>query len=494
MAEDSDYDMYGDSAMHLRHDGFGTRDHKASIFAKGLHEEGDYALQLSGAGQQQNSSMANQSMLLVDPQPDLAMGGDCLREVGDTARCMICGRVFTGRHRRGNCARHLRLKHALRTQTIVRKSRRRSLEHEQNLARELWDHRFGSRQFRVGRDEESPFKEGRHLGRGGVGIVHETSLGSIVLALKRTYARKLAVSELNEMKVLGKISQRRHHHIVELIGSYIHDHGRSYELGLLIWPVAQCDLAAYLQDVDVIRRKRLEGAMPDQDYVTACDMVRSLSKADSTLDVEDILAEAQQILCQSFGCIASAVASLHEQGIRHKDLKPSQVLLSRNGLWLTDFGCSNDMSDVGSSLTSNGDIITKKYHSPERVERLPCGRAEDIFALGCIYLEMWLRLEQSGHDLREALMSSVLSQGWYFHDNLESVKNYLDVQDNLYTRSRSTPSGLSSLVVVLKQMLSRDPGSRTTIDGTLRGLRMSSHRFRSDGFPPLFGTCCRVNS
>jgi serine/threonine protein kinase len=52
--------------------------------------------------------------------------------------------------------------------------------------------------------------------------------------------------------------------------------------------------------------------------------------------VNSLYHSSQKRLFESFLCISSAVSYLHHNSIRHKDLKPSQILLSPNGLWLTD--------------------------------------------------------------------------------------------------------------------------------------------------------------
>jgi hypothetical protein len=111
-----------------------------------------------------------------------------------------------------------------------------------------WDQKFGARQISLGRDNADPFSTGRRLGSGGIGVVYETRLGSIPLAIKRTYARKLTRDQLNEIKILSKLSKQRHHHVVQLIGSYTQRQRAGYELSLVIWPVAHCDLSALLND------------------------------------------------------------------------------------------------------------------------------------------------------------------------------------------------------------------------------------------------------
>ncbi|KAF2815084.1 kinase-like protein, partial [Mytilinidion resinicola] len=93
-------------------------------------------------------------------------------------------------------------------------------------------------------------------------------------------------------------------------------------------------------------------------------------------------------LASKFGCLAKAIEYLHSQKIRHKDLKPSNVLLGRDNLWLTDFGSSTDFSMLSMSATENGERGTPKYFAPEVALYERNGRSADMFSLGCIFLEM----------------------------------------------------------------------------------------------------------
>jgi serine/threonine protein kinase len=133
--------------------------------------------------------------------------------------------------------------------------------------------------------------------------------------------------------------------------------------------------------------------------------------------------DCQYRIRRSFGCIAEAVTYLHEQGIRHKDLKPSQILLSPRGLWLTGFGWSTDMSEFSHSATSGGDNITAKYRTPERSRHEACGRAEDVFALGCIFLELSYAMLSPRDPFH--ISGPWSRKGWSFCDNLEQTQKWL---------------------------------------------------------------------
>lgn len=86
-----------------------------------------------------------------------------------------------------------------------------------------------------------PLTQGEFLGHGMHGGVYETSCNGVKLAWKRKYCRrKIGERERREIEVIKKLS---HRHIIRLMGTYTH----SPFLGLLLWPVATCDLASLLK-------------------------------------------------------------------------------------------------------------------------------------------------------------------------------------------------------------------------------------------------------
>jgi hypothetical protein len=352
-----------------------------------------------------------------------------------------------------------------------------------------WNRRFANPQVHLQQNDPAPFDTVRRLGGGGIGIVFETKLGGVALALKRTYARGLTPDHLNEFRILSRITERRHKHVVELIGSYIHKQKGTYELGLLIWPVARCDLAVFLQDVDSLGQW-IEQASRGSPITESVDLdsavIESLSAitgidgpwtSKSALDknATHLYELSLGTLRSRLGCIANAVAWIHQQGIRHKDLKPSQILLSPEGLWLTDFGWSKDISEQAHSTTSGGDNITLKYQSPERAHRQACGRPEDIFALGCIFLEMTYQLAKPMlHS--EGFSAPWQQKGWFFQANLDQVQPILkSLKKALYESGHGFL--LPKLIV---GMLALNPDDRPSVDEVVDRLSTGSY----------FGQCC----
>src|SRR5262249_43730737 len=77
----------------------------------------------------------------------------------------------------------------------------------------------------------------------------------------------------------------------------------------------------------------------------------------------------------------------HVQGILHRDVKPSNLLLDTEGtVWVTDFGLAKMMN--GEDLTHTGDIVgTLRYLAPERFQGQADARS-DVYALGLTLYEL----------------------------------------------------------------------------------------------------------
>jgi serine/threonine-protein kinase len=93
--------------------------------------------------------------------------------------------------------------------------------------------------------------------------------------------------------------------------------------------------------------------------------------------------------------MADALAYAHAQGIVHRDVKPSNILLSEDGRTakLLDFGVARigepESDDPAYVRTQVGQMIgTPRYMSPEQALGLPVDHRSDLFALGVVLYEM----------------------------------------------------------------------------------------------------------
>jgi len=97
--------------------------------------------------------------------------------------------------------------------------------------------------------------------------------------------------------------------------------------------------------------------------------------------------------------IADALAQAHRQSVFHRDLKPGNIMLTRTGSKLLDFGLARigpsrqgskpDAPTVSEGLTQKGAILgTFQYMAPEQLEGKDADGRSDIFAFGAVLHEM----------------------------------------------------------------------------------------------------------
>ena len=217
-------------------------------------------------------------------------------------------------------------------------------------------------------------------------------------------ARKHLEDETQRLKDLD------HRHVVRLVKSY--QRGKTY--GILLWPAATSDLERLL---DRFYKNKVYAEAGCKDSVWL-----------------------RPIFLKGFGCLSQGLAYIHGRNIRHRDVKPANILYEKamrhddeaRFIW-ADFGLAYDFSATGNSVTKSHKIYSKRYAAPEIVaanktaarqdrkrsitlgslDRITengagretqtdieldaqtadnlsekHGRKTDIFSLGCVFLEL----------------------------------------------------------------------------------------------------------
>src|SRR5208283_2482638 len=85
--------------------------------------------------------------------------------------------------------------------------------------------------------------------------------------------------------------------------------------------------------------------------------------------------------------VAEALEYANRQGILHRDVKPSNLLLDNHGnVWVADFGLAKTAE--ADDLTHTGDILgTIRYMAPERFSG-QCDARSDVYSLGLTLYEL----------------------------------------------------------------------------------------------------------
>ena len=110
--------------------------------------------------------------------------------------------------------------------------------------------------------------------------------------------------------------------------------------------------------------------------------------------VRDLLIEGHRLLPERTLEITSGVLRAleysHQAGIVHRDIKPGNVMVTRNGdIKVMDFGIARAMSDAQSTMTQTAQVIgTAQYLSPEQARGERVDARSDLYSTGCLMYEL----------------------------------------------------------------------------------------------------------
>ncbi|EFQ89142.1 hypothetical protein PTT_14683 [Pyrenophora teres f. teres 0-1] len=293
-----------------------------------------------------------------------------------------------------------------------------------------------------------PLKKVGDLGKGGYGYVDRV----VSTISHREYARKQiprGTTFRRDRQVLkdftrelSNLRRLSHRHLVELVGSYTDKRF----VAILMLPVADVNLQTFLDNTHLNERSR-------------------------------------SLLRPFFGCLASALSYLHDNRIRHKDIKPSNVLIKDDQVYFTDFGTSLDWSGRDHSATATAPPTTPRYCAPEVMAFTERNSSSDIWSFGCVLLEMWSVLKHGTITDLKAHMVTTGTKTTSYHSNLEAIDSWVQFL-------RSSPGPSSDLIpsTWITNMLRHEPASRWNIHKL--GNEISEACMDSSTQHSFKGICC----
>src|SRR6202051_700987 len=110
--------------------------------------------------------------------------------------------------------------------------------------------------------------------------------------------------------------------------------------------------------------------------------------------VRDLLIEGHRLLpertLEIISGVLRALEYSHQAGIVHRDIKPGNVMVTRNGdVKVMDFGIARAMSDSQATMTQTAQVIgTAQYLSPEQARGERVDARSDLYSTGCLMYEV----------------------------------------------------------------------------------------------------------
>lgn len=147
--------------------------------------------------------------------------------------------------------------------------------------------------------------------------------------------------------------------------------------------------ARFRREAQIVARLREPHVIPIHAYGEIDDRLYLDMRLVEGADLSDVIREgtveparAVRIVDQ----VASALDAAHADGLVHRDVKPSNVLVtSGDFVYLVDFGIARSVSPAATSLTASGSVVgTLDYMAPERFESGPVDGRADVYALACV--------------------------------------------------------------------------------------------------------------
>lgn len=231
----------------------------------------------------------------------------------------------------------------------------------------------------------------REIGRGGMGIVYEAnqiSLSRRVAVKIFPFAAICAPHQLQRFQIEARAAASLHHSHIVPVFTVGCDRGIYY---YAMQYIEGRSLSCLLQELHVASSRRSEGDSTPPLTIDPSGGTQSFgeTRISSSQPPFPSLRQIAEWGVQ----LADALHYAHSLGIVHRDVKPANILLDKDGrVWITDFGIAQMASS--DQLTLTGDVLgSLPYASPEQAagQRAQVDHRADIYGLGATLYEFLAR-------------------------------------------------------------------------------------------------------
>jgi serine/threonine-protein kinase len=149
--------------------------------------------------------------------------------------------------------------------------------------------------------------------------------------------------------------------------------------------------ARFQQEARVIARLEHRYILPVYDAAEDDGIPYLVMRYTDGGDLNNLIAEGLSVAraIELLAQVAEALGYAHRQGVIHRDVKPANVLIGRDGdALLADFGIAKIYADT-LQLTGEGSMVgTPAYMAPEQLQGKPVDARTDIYALGVVLYQV----------------------------------------------------------------------------------------------------------
>lgn len=257
------------------------------------------------------------------------------------------------------------------------------------------------------------FEIGREIGRGGMGVVYEGRQVSL--------NRPVAIKVLPPGTGMTAAARERFHREAQAAGKLQHSHI------VAVFAEGEEDDTCYFA-MELVEGETLDRFVATAPTIASTAVGRSTTANTGAASDSDTIAGRSSFAASSaassarsddFDQIAGWVADVadaleyaHQQGIVHRDVKPSNVMLGTDGrVRLMDFGLARIAQEPG--MTMSGEMLgTPRYMSPEQIAagRIPLDHRTDVYSLGATLYELLTMRPPFTASGRDQIIAQIIHQ------------------------------------------------------------------------------------